>query len=192
MGKRVLSAVIIAASVSPGGFPGCAMMSRSDCGERATCTGSDVPDGPTAGDSADERSVREGDSGVVAEGIASNGADGDAGEVAVTAREAGTVDADAGPALDVSTEPIPDDATADVESEEASGHDAGADADAVDGAGAVDDAPAVDSAASGASGEGSTCAASSCTNACVPYFVPCCKATGGCGCSLLFPPGPCM
>ncbi|MGH7436967.1 MAG: hypothetical protein ACRENE_14940, partial [Polyangiaceae bacterium] len=35
-----------------------------------------------------------------------------------------------------------------------------------------------------------SCVASSCP-ACVPYFVPCCKASGGCGCSLLFPPGPC-
>jgi hypothetical protein len=38
---------------------------------------------------------------------------------------------------------------------------------------------------------GPTCQASSCNNLCVPYFVQCCKEDNSCGCSLLFPPGPC-
>jgi hypothetical protein len=38
---------------------------------------------------------------------------------------------------------------------------------------------------------GPSCQVSSCTNICVPYFIQCCKADDTCGCSLLFPAGPC-
>ncbi len=39
---------------------------------------------------------------------------------------------------------------------------------------------------------GPTCEVSSCSNLCVPYFVPCCKSDSTCGCALLFPRGPCI
>ena len=36
-----------------------------------------------------------------------------------------------------------------------------------------------------------TCDVSACTNTCVPFFTPCCKADGTCGCGLTFPAGTC-
>jgi hypothetical protein len=36
-----------------------------------------------------------------------------------------------------------------------------------------------------------TCMPTTCANLCVPYFIQCCKSDDTCGCSLLFPPGPC-
>ncbi|MGH7435380.1 MAG: hypothetical protein ACRENE_06875 [Polyangiaceae bacterium] len=53
------------------------------------------------------------------------------------------------------------------------------------------DCTAMGKACSGGSCVSTSCTAQSCTNSCTPYFVQCCKGSGGCGCSLLFPPGPC-
>ncbi len=52
------------------------------------------------------------------------------------------------------------------------------------------DCTAMGKACSNGSCVSTSCNAQSC-GGCPPYFLGCCKGTGGCGCSLLFPPGPC-
>jgi hypothetical protein len=61
------------------------------------------------------------------------------------------------------------------------------------GGGACTDCTSSSKVCTGGTCVSTSCVATSCPK-CTPYFLQCCKGTtaaAGCGCSLLFPPGPC-
>jgi hypothetical protein len=154
----------------------CGVRSSGNCSEKATCASPDGSTGILADDALREASSEE------------EGASPDAASELPTGEDAGVADRPDNDAADenvgssdgsddVSSEPMPGrDGAEDVGSEAVSG----GDVVSKDAVGPTD----------GTTGD--ACAASACTNTCVPYFLQCCKSDGTCGCALLFPPGPCQ
>jgi hypothetical protein len=183
---RGLSALAIAGWTMLGlVLQSCGAMSSGDCADKATCAESDGSIGEEISnlqvlDSALD-SPEDGGGDIPSKDVATE-------DVAVAdiahedAKGADVVNADVrndafgmadAPSADVAGNDV---AIADVKSEAATSGDVVSEDVASDTGGGQDG--------------GAACVPSSCAS-CVPYFVQCCKLDSTCGCSLLFPPGPC-
>jgi hypothetical protein len=154
---------------------GCGRIVSGDCAEKANCAPSDgsplesfTDDASSEAGSEEEGATAESDVSLAEDVSIADRADDDVADETVASSDA--------PGEDVSNEgmPSPDAAVDDVRSEAVSSGDV-----VTDVVGPTD-------------GRADACGVSSCTNICAPYFLQCCKSDGTCGCSLLFPPGPCL
>jgi hypothetical protein len=183
---RGLTALAIAGSMMLGlVLPSCGTMSSGDCADKATCAESDGSIGEEISNLEVLDSALDGPEDGGGDDTGKDGTSKDVAseDVAVAdiahedVRGADVVSADVGSdgftMADVRTADV---AIADVKSEDATSAD-------------VVSEDVLSDTGGGQNGD-AACVPSSCAS-CVPYFVQCCKLDSTCGCSLLFPPGPC-